>query len=79
MKCKLCEEGISAVKYYANSQQGIDDPRIKYETEISLDSRELTVYTNMLNSMGYPKSEILTQIPIYYCPWCGRKLNEYEE
>ena len=33
MKCKLCEEGVSAVKYYANSQQGIDDPRIKYETE----------------------------------------------
>ena len=79
MKCKLCEEGISAVKYCADSQQGIDDPRIKYETEISLDSRELTVYTRILKSTGYSNPEILTQIPIYYCPWCGRKLNEYED
>ena len=78
MKCKLCEEGISAVKYCADSQQGIDDPRIKYETEISLDSRELTVYTYMPDHY-YKRPEILTQIPIYYCPWCGRKLNEYED
>jgi len=75
MKCKFCEDGVSAVKYYPVYKQGIDDPRIKYETEISLDSRELTVYTHIPKPMGY-REEVLTTIPIYYCPWCGRQLED---